>query len=115
LRDVAQRALHRACGSASGSFKEEMTMARYIDVEKEIASMQSVLDQRSEGKGTVAYFAFEKIIERLKNAPTADVVPVVRCKNCKHLTEDGLCFRNIGGVGYKKASQDDFCSYGERK
>lgn len=48
--------------------------------------------------------------------PAADVVPVVRCKNCKHLTEDGFCFKNINGVGgYKKPNPDDFCSYGERK
>jgi hypothetical protein len=45
----------------------------------------------------------------------ADYAPVVRCKDCKHLTEDGVCFKNINGVGYKKPRQDDFCSYGERR
>lgn len=90
-------------------------MARYVDIEEVIASMQRVLDECPENKDTLAYFAFEKIIDMLKNAPTADVVPGVKCKNCKHLTEDGLCFKNIGGVGYKKPSKNDFCSYGRRK
>ena len=44
-----------------------------------------------------------------------DVVEVVRCKDCKHLLVDGFCFKNISGVGYKKPSQDDFCSSGETK
>lgn len=52
---------------------------------------------------------------QLKNA-LSDVVPVVRCKDCNHLTEDGFCFKNINGVGgYTKPGPDDFCSYGERK
>ena len=41
---------------------------------------------------------------------------IVHCKNCEYLTEDGLCFKNINGVGgYKKTRPDDFCSYGRRK
>jgi hypothetical protein len=44
--------------------------------------------------------------------PTADVVEVVRCKDCKHIasTEYGglCCLKNIG-VAY-----NDYCSYGER-
>lgn len=48
--------------------------------------------------------------------PTVDAVEVVRCKECKHLTADGLCWEKIrGSVGYKEISLDDFCSYGERK
>ena len=46
----------------------------------------------------------------------SDVVDVVRCKECKHLTDDGLCWENIHAVvGYKKPNPNDFCSYGERK
>ena len=46
----------------------------------------------------------------------SDVVEVVRCKDCKHLTDDGLCWENIHAVvGYKKPNPNDFCSYGERK
>lgn len=46
----------------------------------------------------------------------ADVVPVVRCKDCDHLEKYGFCFKNINGLsGYKKPKADDFCSFGERK
>lgn len=52
----------------------------------------------------------------LNEAPTVEAVEVVRCKDCKHLTADGLCWEKIrGSVGYKEISLDDFCSYGERK
>lgn len=42
--------------------------------------------------------------------PTVDAVPVVRCKDCKHLygTICAVC-------GLLPRKPDDFCSYGERK
>ena len=47
---------------------------------------------------------------------TADVVEVVRCKDCKHLIKDifdrTACNRTFDMFGVLK---DDFCSYGERK
>lgn len=55
-------------------------------------------------------------ISKLKEAPTADVVEVVRCKDCKHLIKDifnrTACNRTFDMFGVLK---DDFCSYGERK
>ena len=51
--------------------------------------------------------------EQLK-LPTADIVPVVRCKDCKHLMFSdcyGECSRGYMGI----VSPDDYCSYGERK
>ena len=53
-----------------------------------------------------------------------DIVEVVRCKDCKWYKESKLmppikfCYRLIGNdgkhVGYNY-SDDDFCSYGERR
>ena len=43
-----------------------------------------------------------------------DIVPVVRCKDCKHLMFSdcyGECSRGYMGI----VSPDDYCSYGERK
>ena len=44
-----------------------------------------------------------------------DVVPVVRCKDCKHLgIKDfafGCCNRKMIGI----IQPDDYCSYGERR
>ena len=49
-------------------------------------------------------------------APTADVVEVVRCKDCKHSATDCvknalLCNKKMLGMVRK----EDFCSFGERR
>lgn len=53
--------------------------------------------------------------EDIKNAPTIDAVPVVRCKDCSH-------YRTNNTMGYphceilkRFVTGDWFCSYGERK
>ena len=54
----------------------------------------------------------------LREAPTVDAVPVVRCRDCKHWHKDTVF---CGYMSYDEASErvnwyaDDFCSYGERK
>lgn len=56
-------------------------------------------------------------IEDISLAPAVDAVKVVRCKDCKHFTEDPLvpgywvCVRRRAS----RMEPDDFCSYGERK
>lgn len=52
-------------------------MARLIDVDKVINSMQKCLDENPDQKDSVAYFAFDAIITALKQEPTVDAVPVV--------------------------------------
>lgn len=51
----------------------------------------------------------------LIQAPTVDVVEVVRCKDCRFLThlDDGTpeCTRVYLGIVH----DNDFCSYGERR
>ena len=45
-----------------------------------------------------------------------DVVPVVRCKDCKHWEEhDGEMFCSCWANLMTDTAPDDFCSYGERK
>lgn len=49
-----------------------------------------------------------------------DLVPVVRCKDCKSRRVDGYCTKfqnNISGiaVSWFIPEDDGFCSYGERK
>ena len=60
-----------------------------------------------------------KIIERIKSAAAADVVAVVRCKECIHY-ELGACLRiysdgSVSKDAWQERKPDDFCSYGERK
>lgn len=48
------------------------------------------------------------------HAPSVDAVPVVRCKDCKHITpvEGGLPLCALHNIA---CAYNDFCSYGERK
>ena len=59
---------------------------------------------------------FQQIID---DTPTADVVEVVRCKDCRHSREQNKVF---GITDYKCLKHNisclspyDFCSYGERR
>lgn len=56
------------------------------------------------------------------NAPSADVAPVVRCKDCKWFADnnDGdwfgcWLFQTIQIIPEDTPKPDDFCSYGERR
>lgn len=54
-------------------------------------------------------------VEVIKDCPTADVVPIVRCENCADGIESDdnkyiICCRFGIGMGF-----DDFCSRGDRK
>ena len=58
-----------------------------------------------------------RIMHDIKALPAADVVPVVRCKDCKKCSYDSLfdhwwCNMTLGT---RRVKHDDFCSYGERK
>lgn len=69
-----------------------------------------------------AEFLLQKVIFLLKNAPAADVVPVVRCKNCKWFADNnggewyGCKMFHVVRITPEDAPKpDDFCSYGERR
>ena len=49
----------------------------------------------------------------VQSQPTADVVPVVRCKDCMHRTEYGNCGHPRQKGVLPSAYPFDFCSYGE--
>lgn len=55
-------------------------------------------------------------VKIINQFPTAvDAVPVVRCKDCKHMEIDrGGRFCHVWG-GYNGMGDDGFCNYGERK
>ena len=62
-------------------------------------------------------------ITAIENAPTADVVEVIRCKDCaKKVDYKGrvMCSKNARVIcgelcGLTATSDEHFCSYGERK
>ena len=45
----------------------------------------------------------------LATVPTADVVEVVRCKDCKYRKKNTFCLHNM-----RYEDDNGFCSYGER-
>lgn len=67
--------------------------------------------------------------EIIRNAPTVDAVPVVRCRDCIEFEEIGKYLTNKGGTPFghcyhwqyeqgmspNEVDGNDFCSYGERK
>ena len=50
----------------------------------------------------------------LAELPTADVVEVVRCKDCKHY-RDSFPYDTCDVFDAKATDAEDFCSYGDRK
>ena len=80
-------------------------MAEYFEREALIGDLTAAMDHR--GMGQVIG---QTLIRYVKRQPTADVVPVVRCKDCAHLYGT---FCTVCGLLPRKP--DDFCSLGERK
>lgn len=54
--------------------------------------------------------ALEIVAHAIGDMPSADVVEVVRCKDCKHWLSWGEC-----GYDAYDWNADDYCSYAERK
>lgn len=87
-------------------------MSRYIDAD---AFERAVMFSDDED--------IQDVIYRLRDFPTADVVKVVRCKDCKYYRKNISC---VGGL-YNGCSEwlnegneievreDDYCSFGERR
>ena len=84
-------------------------MAEYIDREKLIAEYDRVHIGVAGGARKL-----------MVDAPTEDVVPVVRCKDCKHyerpdLEEDNYFCTAEHTNKLFSPNKTDYCSYGERK
>ena len=55
----------------------------------------------------------ESFIRFVEIQPAADVVEVVRCKDCKFFEYGDYC--SEGKMEHSRCRENDFCSYGERK
>ena len=53
--------------------------------------------------------------EKIKMLSTADVAPVVRCKDCKYAVEVSSSSVRFCMFSHMPIRPDDFCSFGERK
>ena len=85
-------------------------MNRYIDRDELISNLGELPEQER-----IIYMG---IYDCVRSQPTADVVEVVRCKDCKHRgstlsVPTGVCYScNAYNLPYCKPN--DYCSYGER-
>ena len=82
-------------------------MVEYIVKEQALEAILSAIDLTGE--------QWAQVWNKIKQTPAADVVEVVRCKDCKNLYPDDTgklhwcdCHRMFVGL-------DDFCNYGKRK
>lgn len=86
-------------------------MAEYIEREPLLEDLKTAIKYGSTDETTVK----AALMHYIKHLPTADVAPVVYCKDCKYsdAMEDGgrYCHR-LGGVC---RDVDDYCSRGKRK
>lgn len=65
------------------------------------------------GESGIYADAYNDLAEDFHSIPAADVVPVVRCKDCKYNRGSKKCLNPDSFFAVPK--DDDFCSYGERK
>ena len=97
-------------------------MKKYIDREALLNRLEQSTDTLWKGLGR-SWWAHSVILKDnfvslIREAPTADVVEVVRCKDCVYWDGrgyDGRCEARKNGLIREYTNYDDFCSYGERK
>lgn len=88
----------------------ELFRAEYQNTENLIKQGEKQLDSLAEGYTEAAH-----IIKHI--SPTVDAVPVVRCRDCVYaqsakINKKGFCICPASGM---EITDDDFCSYGERR
>ena len=84
-------------------------MSRYIDREAVRRAIQEYCHSSKE-------ITPDGIAKVVMSVPTADVVSVVRCRDCKYfeMDDDGFTYC-VASTGLDSKMQIDYCSYGERK
>ena len=99
-------------------------MKEYIERE---AAIKAIENDCSE----LVYYTKEDAIQCVKAIPAADVVEVVRCRECKYWGDEAGELQRSDGVLFARCkvhnylldgrhtgwcpTENDFCSYGERK
>lgn len=56
-----------------------------------------------------------EVLDSIREAPTVDAVPVVRCRECKYHEDTSVTEYEHCCLLSKTVRYNDFCSYGERK
>ena len=103
-------------------------MPEYIEREALLRDIEESVRFTVQNAPSAEMRGAHKIIDRIKCAPAADVVPVVRCKECKHQRErnteeqvyliDGVLICTSPDATdecWNPVFPNHFCSYGERR
>ena len=93
-------------------------MSKYIDADRLMERYKATCEivcQYSKKQRDVMCSAcgVGSCVEILEDFPTADVVEVVRCKDCKWFGDIGCAIRIVDDSD--RPSENDFCSFAERK
>ena len=96
-------------------------MARYIDAERVLEHINDDIEicRQQEAIIPTAYanrLGLQMAKSHISVATTADVVEVVRCKDCKHRRKTAFRSYCLPAFGLKQITDlNGFCSYGERR
>ena len=96
--------------------KREAAIAIIEEKQKELCPVGRYGRGYVYGSDREKYDAWDEIIDALENIPSADVAPVVRCMDCKHLVSVNVNGKGIPTcrVSGMKVAPDEFCSRGEK-
>ena len=91
-------------------------MNGYIDVDDAIRiAIQAVVDVVGHG---ITQVDAVNIVDKFNEVPLADVVEVVRCKNCSYYREEtSYCLNPHCSSSFygHRVKENHYCSYGERR
>lgn len=91
-------------------------MAEYIKRVDAMKICQQYSQQCFNANDSKGQFIAETIEDEVIKIPTANVIEVIRCKDCNYHKTDAfgqkMCMR---GFTYFQMNDDDYCSYGVRK
>lgn len=92
----------------------------YLDRSSLVARMKYYEEHTTEGSGE--HYAYSTALREIRNAPAADVAPVVRCKDCEHARDLGFQFGSLVHEswfciynGPHTTGANDFCSHGQKR
>lgn len=89
---------------------------RLIDADAQIEELLkgTIITDDLYGMGIMS--GVDYAIKKLNEANIIDAVPVVRCKDCKHYSFDGIYYYcKTFGFYCTNRNHNGFCSHGERK
>lgn len=91
-------------------------MRKYIDVDAMKKLLQNLAhDDWNQITCTTWAEAFEEVADMIDGTPTADVVEIVRCKDCKHNPKYEWFTCPAAGLNEKQRPETAWCWKGERK